>query len=86
MNRMKSYISTLFLLLLTVGTLSSEVIQSIDIDGLKKTKDSTVKGIIGYSEGDHIQIGSESDIRQKLVKSGLFVNETIDVQLGVPRG
>ena len=78
---MKNYISTLFLLLLTVGTLSSEVIQSIDIDGLKKTKDSTVKGIIGYSEGDHIQIGSESDIRQKLVKSGLFVNESIDVQL-----
>ena len=78
---MKRYISTLLLLILTVGALSSEVIQSIDIEGLKKTKDSTVKGIIGYREGDQIQIDSESDIRQKLVKSGLFVNETIDVQL-----
>ena len=81
MNRIKRYTAVLFILILTTGTLSAEVIQSIDIEGLKKTKDSTVKGIIGYREGDVIQTGSETDIKQKLVKSGLFVNETIDVQL-----
>lgn len=81
MNKYKRYIARLFLLSLMTGTLSAEVIRSIDIDGLKKTKASTVKGIIGYNEGDFIKSGSEDEIRQDLVKSGLFLNDSIDVQL-----
>ncbi|OQY32245.1 MAG: hypothetical protein B6241_11620 [Spirochaetaceae bacterium 4572_59] len=81
MNKFKRYISVVSLLILIAGTLSAQVIRSIDIEGLKKTKASTVKGIIGYHEGDSIESGCEDGIRQDLVKSGLFVNDSIDVQL-----
>ena len=61
--------------------LSAEILREVEVLGVGKTKVSTVEKIIGYHVGDVILPGSEDEIRQKLLKSGLFVNDTIDVSL-----
>ncbi len=61
--------------------LNAEVLRELQVEGLNKTRISTVKGIIGYDIGDQIDKAGKEDIRQNLLKSGLFINETIKVDL-----
>ncbi len=70
-----------FLLLFAVFRAEPEVLKVLEIDGLKKTRVSTVKDIIGYDLGDSICGDKEEEIRQQLIKSGLFINETMEVDL-----
>ena len=63
------------------ASLSGEVLRELKVVGLNKTRVSTIKGIIGYDVGDVIKPEGEDGIRQDLLKSGLFINESIEVDL-----
>lgn len=56
----------------------SFTVEKINITGLKRTKDITVISIIGVKEGMKIDETSLIDIKQKLLKEGIF-QDNIDV-------
>ena len=75
----------LVVLVMTVSIpLSAAVISDIRIDGnIRKTKEKTILHIIRFEEGDEITPSDEETIRQRLIESGLFVNDEIRVDLGI---
>ena len=76
----KIHVVTVCLLFFS-SLLNAAVLRELQVEGLDKTRISTVKGIIGYDIGDQIDKAGKEDIRQNLLKSGLFINETIKVDL-----
>ena len=83
---MKRIIGLTALIMIIAGgmPLSAAEIRDINIGGnIKKTKDKTILNIIRFHEGDEIAEGDEETIRQRLIKSGLFVNEEIRVDLEI---
>ena len=76
----RKYLAILFIF--CTISLGAEEVSSILIHGdIKKTRENTIYNIIGYHEGDSIDIGSEEMIRQDLIESGLFIEDSIDVEI-----
>ena len=74
----------IFLMLIVSSSASAAVIRDIRIDGdLKRTSDDTVMEIIRFNKGDEISSSDEETIRQRLIRSGLFINDDIRVDLGI---
>lgn len=59
-------------------------LKEIRIGGeMRTTRESTVMKIIDFSEGDEISSEDCEEIRQRLLRSGLFVNEAIRIDLDI---
>lgn len=72
--------SFLLILLLTTTLLTAQpfIVKRIDITGLKRTKEVTIHSIIGIKEGMEIDETTLTDIKQRLLKVGIF-QDNIDV-------
>ena len=73
----------IMIMVLTLGMTAlsaQETIQSIEISGLKRTKESTIRNIIKVEEGDEITDGLTEEIDQRLRRTGLFQDD-IDVEI-----
>ncbi len=81
MNKYIVLIITLFTAAISVDAVE---IGSINIIGnLKKTKNETIYNIIGFHVGDEIPSITADDIHQRILESGLFVDESIVVTIEV---
>lgn len=70
---MKSKCNLLMLLLVnTILCAQPYIVESINISGLKRTKDITIHSIIGIKEGMLIDDETLIDIEQRLLKVGIF--------------
>jgi hypothetical protein len=81
---MKKLIVTLVVIVFVFSTLAAAhgaELSEIRIDGLKKTNVTAIRNIIRFEEGDDIETDDIPQIRQRLLRSGLFINETIRVEL-----
>lgn len=77
---MKKYIFTIFILISSLLYSNTFKVADIRIDGLKRTKRSTVLKIIDVNEGDEIDTTSLEPIKQKLLEAGIF---TPDITLSI---
>lgn len=75
--RSKSYI-LIFLIINTFLSAQPYIVEKIDITGLKRTKEVTIHSIIGIREGMEIDDTTLIDIKQRLLKVGIF-QDNIDV-------
>ncbi len=74
--------SILLLLIISTMALYSQEISGIRIEGdLTKTRESTILKIIEVQAGDLIVHDDIEEIRQRLLRSGLFVDDTVNVSL-----
>ncbi len=82
MKKKNIVVIALILLGVTGFNLYAEVISEIRIQGdLRKTRESTILKIIETEPGDIVEYDDVENIRQKLLRSGLFIDEKVHVAL-----